>query len=223
MGERVHELMRLNAALVDSNQQLQHRLIQAALGDDEAEGFGPARTVSVENDALARRYSELQQSLAAEEERRREAFTRRLKLQTKGQRLVEAAAKGAARGGPEGGPGPEEAAAIKAREAQRREEREVARLALQVLFVGDHCMSLCRCVCSICGWRHGAHRVVLHTETYGGASEGTGGGAQAQAGGGCAKGVLFCHQRNEVVPGMEHPHRRRCALRSGRVPRRRRR
>lgn len=127
MGERVHELLRLNAALVDSNQQLQHRLIQAALGDDESDVPATARAASAENDALARRYSELQHSLAAEEERRRDAFTRRLKLQTKGQRLVEAAAKGAPQGA-----GPEEAAAIKAREVQRREEREVARLALQV-------------------------------------------------------------------------------------------
>lgn len=128
MGERVHELMRINAALVDSNQQLQHRLIQAALGDDESDAPGTARSASVEGDALARRYSELQQSIAAEEERRRESFTRRLKLQAKGQRLVEAAAKGAA----EGPVAPQETAAVKAREAQRREEREVARMALQV-------------------------------------------------------------------------------------------
>lgn len=164
MGERVHELMRLNAALVDSNNQLQHRLIQAALGDEDSDVPATARAASVESDVLARRYSELQQSLAAEEERRREAFTRRLKLHTKGQRLVEAAAKG-----PEEAR-PEETAAIKAREAQRREEREVARLALQV----------CWCETVLCD--------ECPSETDGGAGAGAGGGAQAQAGRSRAKG-----------------------------------
>ncbi len=45
--ERVQELMRLNATLMESNQLLQHRLIQAALGDDEGEAPATARSMSL--------------------------------------------------------------------------------------------------------------------------------------------------------------------------------
>ncbi len=94
-------------------------------------------------DALWRRQADMQTKLANEEETKKEAFNRRLKLQAKGQRMVEQhharqAASGSGGGGAEGELGgvgsvdPETAAAHKAREAKKREERELARMALQV-------------------------------------------------------------------------------------------
>lgn len=133
LSKRVNDLLQMNENLIRQNQHVNDRLIQAALGGLDDEPVPPTPLAGDDDQQLRSKYRNLEEQVRKDEAAQKEAYERRLKLQAKGMRAVEAAkqrqeaqARALAGDAPE-----EDPAVVAAREAKKREERELARLALQ--------------------------------------------------------------------------------------------